>query len=163
MEVIQKFNMKNIFSLLFFILICYLCAYIGSLYTFTSVSTWYSTIKKPSWGPPNWVFGPVWTILYTLMGISAWIASQEKDKKRIRIPLLLFFIQLFFNSIWSFLFFYLKNPLFGLIDIIILWIFIVLTIFSFYKVNKTASYLLIPYILWVSFASAINYFIVILN
>ena len=151
------------FSLVLFILICYLAAFLGSIATFSSVSSWYTTINKPTFSPPNWIFGPVWTTLYTLMGISMWIIYLEKEKINIKNQSFFFFIQLFFNSIWSYLFFYLKNPLYGLIDIIFLWILILLTIISFWKVNKKAAILLIPYILWVSFAGFLNFMIWKLN
>lgn len=150
-------------SLVFFISICYLGAYLGSIATFSSVNGWYSTINKPSFSPPNWIFGPVWTTLYTLMGISMWVIYLEKDKVDIKKQTFYFFSQLFFNCIWSYLFFYLKNPLYGLIDIIILWVLILLTIISFWQINKKASALLIPYILWVSFAGFLNFMIWKLN
>lgn len=145
------------FSLVFFILICYFAAYIGSMATFSSVDNWYTTINKPTFNPPNWIFAPTWTTLYTLMGISMWLIYLEKDKINIRSQTFYFFTQLFCNCIWSYLFFYLKNPLYGLIDIIFLWILILLTIISFWKVNKKAAILLIPYILWVGFAGFLNY------
>lgn len=147
------------FSLVFFILTCYFAAYVGSIATFSSVNNWYMTINKPIFSPPNWIFGPVWTTLYTLMGISMWLVNLKRNEFNTKKQTFYFFIQLLFNSLWSFLFFYLKNPLYGLIDIIILWVLILLTITSFWQVSKKAAILLIPYILWVSFAGFLNYMI----
>lgn len=143
------------------ILICQIAGVIGSVFTTPSITTWYADLQKPGFSPPNWVFGPVWITLYTLMGISLYLVWNKK--KNIKIPLTLFFIQLILNSIWSIIFFGLQNPFYALIEIIILWIMILLTIISFYKVSKKAGLLLLPYIIWVSVATILNYYIWILN
>jgi tryptophan-rich sensory protein len=143
------------------ILICQIAGVIGSVFTTLSITTWYADLQKPGFSPPNWVFGPVWITLYTLMGISLYLVWNKK--KNIKIPLTLFFIQLILNSIWSIIFFGLQNPFYALIEIIILWIMILLTIISFYKVSKKAGLLLLPYIIWVSVATILNYYIWILN
>lgn len=123
--------------------------------TINSINNWYQFIEKPTFNPPNWIFGPVWTILYILMGISFGLVwhSNHINKKN---ALILFTIQFILNLAWSFLFF--NQHLLGIafIEIIIMWLFILLTIKSFYSINKTAAFLLIPYLLWVSFASVLN-------
>jgi translocator protein len=135
---------------------------IGAMFTISAIPTWYKFLNKPSFSPPNWIFGPVWLTLYLLMGISVylnWISKNKQAKCNVR----LFFIHLFFNLIWSPIFFGAKNLFLALIVIIIIWAIIVVMIFRFWKVNKASSLLLIPYLLWVSFASVLNYFIWRLN
>ena len=148
-------------KLIFSILIVQLAGFIGSLFTTTSQGSWYSEIIKPTFNPPNSVFGPVWTTLYLLIGISLYLILISKNSKK--TALYLFFTQLILNSLWSILFFGLENPLAAFIEIIVLWVIILLTILYFYKINKNAAYLLIPYILWVTFAAILNFFIFILN
>lgn len=149
-------------KLLFSLAICQLTGIIGSFFTITSLSNWYLTLNKPSFNPPNWIFGPVWTILYLLMGISLYLIWKNYNKIS-RTAIILFSIQLTLNLLWTILFFGLKNVLFAFIEIIILWIFILLTIITFYKQSKTAAFLLIPYIVWVSFAAILNFSILYLN
>jgi len=137
---------------------------IGSLLTFSAIANWYILLNKPSFSPPNWLFGPVWTFLYLLMGISLYFVWNNKtEKKYKKIGLILFFIQLFLNTLWSIIFFGLKLPQLAFIEIIFLWGSILFTIIYFNKISKLAGWLLVPYILWVSFASVLNYFIVIIN
>ena len=143
------------------ILICQIAGVIGSIFTAPSITSWYADLQKPAFSPPNWVFGPVWITLYTLMGISLYLVWNKK--KNVKIPLTLFFTQLILNSVWSIIFFGLQNPFYALLEIIILWVTILLTIISFYKVSKKASFLLLPYILWVTIATFLNYYIWILN
>jgi translocator protein len=152
----------NYFKLITSIIICQLAGIIGSFFTVSSVSTWYLTLNKPFFNPPSWVFGPVWITLYFLMGISLYLIwnNYNKDSK---LAVTFFSIQLVLNSLWSILFFGLRNPLLAFIEIIVLWAFILLTIIYFYKKSKTAAYLLIPYILWVSFAAILNFAIYYLN
>jgi tryptophan-rich sensory protein len=128
----------------------------------SSVSTWYLTLNKPFFNPPSWVFGPVWTLLYLLMGIGFYLIWVSKSKHK-NHAIGWFIIQLALNTLWSLLFFGLKLPLLGFIDITFLWLAIVFTIIKFHKVSRNAAYLLIPYILWVSFAAILNLSIVILN
>lgn len=145
------------------IFLCHLAGLFGSLFTAPAVSSWYADLVRPAFSPPNWVFAPVWLTLYTLMGISLYLVIEARAKKLKKLALSVFGIQLFLNAVWSYLFFGLQSPLFGLIDIIALWFMIILTIILFYKISKPASYLLIPYILWVSLAAILNYFIWVLN
>ena len=134
-----------------------LAGLIGSLFTFSAINSWYQFLNKPSFSPPNWLFGPVWTGLYLMMGL-AWYLAWKKGA-----PKTLFLIHLFFNSLWSFLFFGLKSPAWGLVGIVILWGLIVGVMFQFYRYNKLSAWLLIPYLLWVSFASFLNLSIYLLN
>lgn len=144
------------------ILICQMAGIIGSVFTMPSIPTWYASLNKPWFSPPNWLFGPVWITLFTLMGISLYLI-WNKGLKNVKIPLIIFGVQLILNTIWSFLFFGLKSPFIAFIEIIILWISIALTIISFYRVSKKAGLILLPYIIWVSIATALNYYIWILN
>jgi len=155
---------SKILKLMTAILFCQVVGVVGSLFTYPSIQTWYATVRKPDFTPPNWVFAPVWIILFVLMGISAyliWIKGLEN--KNIRIALLIFGIQLVLNGLWSFLFFGLQSPLYAFFEVIILWLVILLTITKFSKISKTAGLLLIPYIIWVSFAAILNFYIVRLN
>ncbi len=150
--------------LIAFIILCNLAGLIGSIFTFPAITGWYATLSKPVFSPPNWVFGPVWTTLYFLMGISGYLIWQKGFKKRpVRAALALFGAQLFLNALWSILFFGLQSPLYGLVCILFLWAFIALTIRSFYAINRTAAYLLVPYIAWVSFAAVLNFAIWAIN
>lgn len=146
--------MKLIISLL----LPQLAGLVGSLFTFSAIPTWYATLNKPSFSPPNWIFGPVWTTLYILMGISLYLV-WSKGKRGVA----LFKFQLVINALWSILFFGLRSPILGLITIIILWTMILALIKIFWKIDKTASVLLWPYLAWVSFASVLNLAILLLN
>jgi len=154
--------MKKIWKLIISLILPFLASAIGSLFTSTSVSTWYVDLVKPSFNPPSWVFGPVWTILFLLMGIALYLVWVEKSKNK-KTAFLAFGVQLFLNALWSVLFFGLQKPLFAFIEIIFLWTVILITIIYFYRINKVSSYLLIPYLLWVSFAAVLNFFLYILN
>jgi tryptophan-rich sensory protein len=157
-------KITNILKLVASIILCQLAGFIGSLATVPAIPTWYESLKRPSFNPPNWIFGPVWTGLYTLMGISLFIVWQKRaDYPQVKPALGFFFIQLILNALWSVAFFGLRSPLLGLIDIVLLWIAILLTIKSFFKILKTAALLLLPYILWVSFAVLLNFSLWILN
>lgn len=137
--------------------------FISSYFTLNSIESWYMTLNKPFFNPPNWIFWPVWTLLYILIWISFYIVWNKwfwKNKNKLKA---VYFLQLFLNFTWSISFFYLENPLLGLINIISLWILIIYNIILFYKVDKKAGFLLIPYLLWVSFASILNLYIYLLN
>ena len=136
----------------------------SGFFTITGVDSWYQTINKPSWNPPNWVFGPVWTTLYIMMGIALFLVWKEDTSEELKkIAIALFSVQLILNFFWSFIFFNLQQPGWALVEIIAMWFFILLTIFAFVQVNKTAAWLLVPYISWVSFATILNYTIWQLN
>lgn len=157
--------MKNKITILLFSLgVSLLAGALGSFFTQSSVSTWFLNLNKPVFNPPSYLFGPVWTFLFILMGISLYlIISTKFDKKIKQKAYLLFAIQWVLNIGWSFLFFYLRNPLLGFIEIIILLVSIILTTVYFYRINKVAGYLFIPYIFWVSFATVLNFSIWFLN
>jgi benzodiazapine receptor len=145
-------------KLFFSLLICVGGGWLTGIITEESVKTWYPTLQKPAWTPPNIVFPIVWTALYTLMAISLALVWSS-DKKNKKYPLGLFAIQLFLNFIWSGLFFYFRSPGLALLDLILLWFAILLTISFFWLYSKTAAYLLIPYLAWVNFAFFLNYYI----
>jgi len=160
----KKHSKINYLKLAASIVICQLAGIIGSVFTYPSIPTWYAILAKPSLNPPNWVFAPVWLLLYTLMGISAYMIWEKGiSKKEVKHAIYVFSAQLILNSLWSILFFGLRSPIAGLIDIVILWGLIIATIVLFFRISKIAGYLLIPYILWVSFAVYLNFAIWILN
>jgi len=143
---------------------CEFVGVVGSLFTFNAISGWYSTLQKPTLNPPSWVFAPVWTMLYAFMGISAFLIYQKGWKrKEVKRALGVFGIQLFLNAIWSIIFFGLHRPGFALMDIVLLWIAILITIIAFAKIFKPAAWLLLPYLVWVSFATYLNFAIFYLN
>jgi len=137
--------------------------FVSGFATASSIGGWYAQLNKPAFNPPNWIFGPVWTLLYILMGISLWMIWKKPPSLYKSNALWLFFIQLFLNFCWSFLFFNFHKIGLALVDISVLWIFIVLTIIAFSKLDKTAAWLLVPYICWVSFATILNAAIYRLN
>jgi translocator protein len=141
-----------------------LAGIIGSIFTTSAISVWYATLQKPSFSPPNWIFGPVWISLYILMGISIYLIWQEiEENKKARESMRLFWIHLFFNASWSIIFFGLQNPGLAFVNIIIIWLLIIVLMIKFWKINKWSTYLLIPYLLWVSFATLLNFSIWQLN
>lgn len=151
-------------TLVFALSISLFAGALGSLATFPSIPTWYAHLNKPSFTPPNWLFGPVWTILYLLMGISFYFIKVTKVKKMQRIEAVQFYIsQLVFNMIWSIMFFGLHTPAAAFGTIVALWLLILFTIIRFFAIKKTAAYLLLPYIAWVSFAAVLNFSIALLN
>jgi len=144
--------------------VCQMAAVLGSIFTTLAIPTWYVGLRKPDLAPPNWVFAPVWTILYLLMGISLFfILNVGPERRHVREPVVIFGVQLALNILWSYLFFGMQSPLLGLIGIVALWVMIVLTIVSSFKASKPAAMLLVPYLIWVSFASYLNYALLILN
>jgi translocator protein len=154
--------MNRLVKLISCVLLCQMAGIIGSVFTMQSIPSWYSTLSKPWFTPPNWVFGPVWITLFTLMGISLYWVSQG-GLKNVKTPLMVFGSQLVVNTLWNYLFFGLRNPLYGLIGIISLWILIAATIALFYRISKKAGLILLPYIIWVSIATLLNYYVWILN
>jgi benzodiazapine receptor len=160
----ERIKAMEIVKLAVSIGVCLAIGFIGSIFTTSSIPTWYMALEKPSFNPPNWLFAPVWTTLFILMGISAFLVWRVGLKEaNVRIALIIFIIQLILNAFWSIAFFGLRSPIAGLIVIIVLWIAILLAILSSIKVSRLAGVLLIPYILWVSLASILNVMIYILN
>ena len=154
----------NYWKLAVSIVICQLAGIIGSFFTSSSVSSWYLQLNKPSFSPPNWIFGPVWITLYTLMGISLFLVWKKGiEKKDVRAAVMIFGLHLFLNALWSFLFFGLQNPFIGLIGILLVLISLLVVIRKFYSISKKSAYILIPYLVWVSFATLLNFSIWILN
>ena len=143
------------------------CEFVGVIatpFTLRAIPTWYVNLNKPFFSPPNWIFGPVWTTLYFLMGVSVFLIWKKGLKRKETKRALLFFLsQLFLNFIWSLLFFGLHSLLLGLLDILLLIISLVITMTAFYKISRTAAYLLVAYFLWVSFAVILNFSLVVLN
>jgi len=166
----QSMRINNFFKLVIAVGVSLGAEIIGSIFTAPAVqSSWYAEIVKPALNPPSWVFGPVWTTLFALMGIAAFLvwssyAKSTKDKKKgIRVALILFGVQLVLNTLWSIIFFGLHSPGGALIEIVFLWLAILATIIAFAKISKPAAWLLVPYIAWVSFAMYLNYAIWALN
>ncbi len=152
---------KKYFQLIGSILVCNMAGIIGAYATASSVSSWYLTLTKPAWNPPGWIFGPVWTLLYTMMGVSLYLIIREKKFRGILAWA--FSIQLVLNILWSFLFFGAQDPFLAFIEIMALWIAIVVTITAFWQQVRIAGILLLPYLAWVTFASYLNYTLYRLN
>ncbi|MCX6804040.1 MAG: tryptophan-rich sensory protein [Candidatus Diapherotrites archaeon] len=164
-EIHKKSLVMNLILLVFSVGICFIAAAIGSLFTIANIPAWYATLAKPFFAPPNWLFGPAWTVLYFLMGVSLYLVLKKVNLRKIlgRIAIELFALQLLLNVFWSILFFGLKSPFLGVLGIVALWFSIAGTIISFKRISRKAMYLLVPYILWVSFASALNAAVWVLN
>ncbi len=165
-------KINNTFKLIIAIVVSELAGIIGSVFTTPSIAGWYAGIVKPALNPPAWVFGPVWTTLFALIGIAAFLVWKKGlDRRDVKIALGIFLGQLVLNTLWSIIFFGstsltingLNNIGIALIEIVFLWLAILATIISFAKISKPAAWLLVPYILWVSFAMYLNYAIYISN
>jgi len=146
-----------------FILAVVAVSVLGGLATAAAIPDWYATLAKPSWTPPNWVFGPAWTTLYVLMAVAAWLVWRRRRLVAVRGALIAWWAQLALNLLWTMLFFGLRQPLWGLIEIAALWIAIAITIALFHRVRPLAALLLLPYIAWVSYAASLNAGIVALQ
>lgn len=154
----------NFFRLIGCIALCEAAGIIAAALTAQSVRTWYPTIVKPSFTPPNWLFGPAWTILYALMGIALYLVWQKSEQGiAVRTAVIVFFLQLGLNALWSFIFFGMQSPFWAFVEIVLLWLCILATIILFWKISTAASLLLVPYILWVTYASALTFAIWQLN
>ncbi|MBA3956821.1 MAG: tryptophan-rich sensory protein [Parachlamydiaceae bacterium] len=150
-------------SLVVFILLCFIVQIVGSFWTKETVATWYPTLTKPSWTPPDWVFGPVWSALYIMIAVSGWLIYRAEPSPQRTVALTFYACQLALNFLWSFLFFSLRSPILGLIDIVLLCLMISLTIIKAWPLRPLASLLLIPYLLWVMYATSLNAGIFLLN
>jgi tryptophan-rich sensory protein len=155
--------MNNIFKLVLALVFTVGFGSLGAIFTVAEIPTWYQTLIKPSFNPPNWLFGPVWTLLYTLMGIALWLVWKKPSTTDRNWAIGIFMIQFVLNFLWSIIFF--KYHLLGwaLLEILLMWIFILLTILFFWQHSKPASILLFPYLFWVSFATILNAAIFRLN
>jgi translocator protein len=160
----SKMKQKQLWiSLIVFILLCFIVEIVGSFWTRETVSSWYPTLLKPSWTPPDWLFAPVWSCLYIMIAVSGWLIYRAEFSHRRSVALIFFISQLALNFIWSFLFFSLRSPTLGLIDIVLLCSLISLTIIKAWPVSPLASLLLIPYLVWVIYATSLNAGIWLLN
>lgn len=156
--------MNLIIKIIICVFLCLVIGFTSGMATASGITEWYAFLNKPFFNPPNWLFAPVWSILYAMMGIAAalvWHKGLNSDG--VKSALLIFVVQMVFNALWSIVFFGMRQPLYALFVIITLWILIVLCISKFNKINKTAGLLLIPYLLWVSFATILNFSIYWLN
>jgi tryptophan-rich sensory protein len=162
---LQEIPMTTVVRLIILFALTFGAALLGAAFTTSdTLSTWYAGLHKPPFNPPSWVFGPVWTILYCLMAVSALLIWQKGlDNHLVRLALVLFLLQLALNALWTPLFFGLKMPTLALLDIIVLWLAVALTILTFAKISAPAALLLVPYILWVTFAVVLNAAICLLN
>jgi translocator protein len=147
---------SNIIKLVVSLLLPLSVGAVAGMFTSQAVPTWYASLNRPSFSPPNWIFGPVWTSLYILLGISFFLIWKEETSKKRNQAIKVFLIQMFLNFSWSFLFFYFNLIGIALLEIILLWISIAAMIYLFYKIKPAAAYLNIPYLLWVSFAAILN-------
>ncbi|MES2748764.1 MAG: TspO/MBR family protein [Bacteroidota bacterium] len=150
--------MQKIVRIILVVTTCLVIGYLSGIVTRESITTWYPTLVKPFFNPPNWLFAPVWTILYIMMGVAGGMIwnQLETDQEKVKKAFTFFVIQLALNALWSYLFFGLHNPLLALIEIIILWLVIFETYTQFKQINTTAAFLLLPYLAWVSFAFILN-------
>jgi len=154
---------KQLIGLVLIVGVCLGAGFLGSIATTPQVDGWYKTLNKPSWNPPNQVFGPVWTTLYILMGVAAWLVWRSADARSTWLPLALFGIQLALNAAWSWIFFKMQRPDWAFVEIVILWLAIVATLVGFFRHSQLAGWLLVPYLAWVSFAAILNFTIWRLN
>jgi len=150
-------------ALVISLVVCFAAGGLGGLATTQGLDAWYNTLNKPTWNPPNWVFAPVWSMLYCLMGISVWLVWRGGEWRKVKPAIVLFTVQLVLNSLWSVLFFGLQNPGAALIEIVVLWFAIAATTVLFFRRSAIAGGLMTPYLLWVSFASILNFTIWNLN
>jgi len=149
---------NNFIKLIISVIVAELAGVIGSIFTSSSVSTWYRTLPKPAFNPPNWVFSPVWIALFLLMGIAAFLIWKKGWKhKGVRVALFVYAIQLVLNIFWSIIFFGWRSPAAAFSEILLLWLAILLTIILFSRLSRAAAWLLVPYILWVTFAAVLNF------
>lgn len=150
-------NMRKILIFVAAVAVCFAPGAVGSLFTAPAIPVWYAGLVKPAFSPPNWIFGPVWTLLYLLMGISLFLIVRDGlTSRRIKIAAGVFVIQLFLNGLWSYVFFGLQSPGWALVEISALWACILVSLVLFVRISKAAGLLLVPYLGWVTFAAALN-------
>ncbi|MBM3296886.1 MAG: tryptophan-rich sensory protein [Candidatus Aminicenantes bacterium] len=154
----------DVLKLVLSLVACQAAGFLGSLATTPSIPNWYKSLAKPSFTPPSWVFGPAWITLYLMMGVALFLVWRKGlSAPGVKTALILFFVQLALNSLWSVLFFGLHQPFWAFVEIVVLWVFILLTLIAFWRISLPAGLLLVPYLLWVTFASALNFAIWRLN
>jgi len=155
--------LRQALGLILLAIVCFAVAGIGSLVTMPSVGDWYAGLRKPVWTPPGWLFGPVWTVLYLSMAVAAWLVWRQLGLSGASVPLAVFGVQLALNLAWSILFFGHNNIGLALVDIVLLWLAIVATVFAFRQVSILAGWILVPYLIWVTFAATLNFSIWSMN
>lgn len=156
--------MKRVAGIVVSIAVCELAGIVGSVFTMPAIPGWYAGLAKPSFNPPNWIFGPVWTLLYAMMGLAAYLVYEKGFKRpEVKKALAVFAAQLVMNTLWSIVFFGAHRILGAAVVIVLLWAMILATILLFHRISKAAAYLLVPYILWVSFATVLNASLYVLN
>jgi len=153
-------NQRSVLGAIVAIVITFGAAFVGSRFP---VDEWYTALAKPSWNPPNWLFGPVWSILYLLIAISVWLVWRKEGLRAAILPLIVFLLQLVLNAAWSWLFFGLHELGYAFVEIVVLWVAIVVNTILFWRINPISGILLLPYLAWVTFASVLNYTIWRLN
>lgn len=157
-------RLKDVLRLVVSIVVSQVAGGLGAIFTTPAIPTWYASLNKPAFNPPNWVFFPVWTTLYALMGIAAFLVWRRGlHERRVRVALVIFAIQLILNLAWTIIFFGLYSLFGAVVAIVLLWLAIVVNIVAFWRISKVAGALLIPYILWVSFAGLLNVSVWMLN
>lgn len=154
---------NDLLALAGFLILSFLVSGLGGLFSVSEIGSWYSTLNKPAFNPPGWVFGPVWTILYILIAISGWYLYRRRTTAGFRVAFILFFVQLFLNALWSPLFFGAHEIFWALVDLALLWIAIGVYIFTAWRVSRISVYLFTPYWAWVSFAFVLNFSVWLLN
>lgn len=154
---------KQWIGLILFIFVCLGAGWLGAIATTPEIEGWYKTIEKPSWRPPDYVFGPVWTTLYVMMGVAAWFVWKSGSANSAILPLAIFGIQLVLNVAWSWIFFGLHEIGWAFVEIVVLWLAIAATTAVFFRRSQLAGWLMVPYLGWVSFASVLNFAIWRLN
>ena len=137
--------------------ICFGAVFLGSIFTTPSIPTWYASLAKPSWTPPDWLFGPIWSALYLMMALAAWLVWRRGGLAAAALPITLFMVQLVLNVTWSILFFGLRMPGVAFGEIVVLWFAILATLIAFWRATPLAGYLLLPYLIWVAFAAVLNF------
>lgn len=163
METNERSIREQLIALVVFLGLCAAVAAIGSVMSSSAMDGWYSDLEQPDWNPPDWVFGPVWSVLYILIGISGWLVWRARGWDGARVPLIVWGVQLLLNLFWTVVFFGLEEVGLGAIEIVFLWISIVATIVVFWPIGRLAALLLVPYLIWVSYAAMLNFSIWQLN
>ncbi len=151
-----KTTQQQVIGLIIWFVVSFAASAIGAIASIQAQS-FYGQLSQPSWAPPGWLFGPVWTVLYAMMAIAAWLVWRRGGFKANQTALSLFLVQLVFNGLWSWVFFAWHQGAWSMVNILVLWVLIAATMLSFWRTEKWAGVLLVPYLLWVSFASALNY------
>ncbi len=150
-------------GLVVFVVLCLAAGAAGGIVTGPEIGGWYQTLEKPAWQPPNWIFGPVWTTLYLMMAVAAWLIWKPAGLGAARFPLVLFIVQLVLNVAWSWIFFGMHRPGWAVLELVVLWLAIAVTTWAFFRRSSIAGWLMVPYLAWVSFAGVLNFEIWRLN